>query len=244
VLRIALLVGAGALALAFAFAADALRGLPAERTLRSQVVERYALDAVQSWRPLHLIASELRETVVLWEDPAFYDHAGLSYAAIVDAISTNVRELRYARGGSTITQQVAKNLFLTRGKTIRRKLQDAVLARRLERVLSKDEILEIYLNIAEWGDHVSGAEAAAQQYFGVPATQLTWSQSALLAAILPNPRAFNPCVNAREATRRRDVILRRLRDERWISSTQYESDVAYPVRVSCVRERGAVAWRS
>ena len=178
------------------------------------------------------------------EDPAFYEHGGLSYAAIADAISINVRERRYARGGSTITQQVAKNLFLTRDKTIHRKLQDAVLARRLERVLSKDEILEIYLNTAEWGDEIAGAEAAARYYFKATAAQLTWSQSALLAAILPNPLAFSPCANPREATRRRDVILRRLRDERWISTTQFETDVSSPVLVSCVRKDGRTAWRA
>ncbi len=227
------------------FAADALRGLPAEGALRAQLVERYEPDAVRSWRPLHRIASELRETVMLWEDPAFYDHAGLSYAAIADAISINVRELRYARGGSTITQQVAKNLFLTRDKTIRRKLQDAVLARRLERVLSKDEILEVYLNIAEWGDDVFGAEAAARYYFDVPAAHLNWPQSALLAAILANPHVLNPCGTGRDAARRRrDVILRRLLDERWISTTQSETEIALPVLVSCVREGDRMARRS
>jgi monofunctional biosynthetic peptidoglycan transglycosylase len=187
----------------------------------------------RSWKPLGLIAAELRETVVLWEDPEFYDHDGLSYGAILLALRTDLREGRFARGGSTITQQVAKNLFLTRDKTVRRKLQDAVLARRLERVLSKEEILEVYLNSAEWGDGVHGAEAAAQFYFGVAATHLDWPQSALLAAILPNPHVLNPCVNAADATRRRDVILRRLHEENRISAVQHGEAVAAPPAVTC-----------
>ena len=235
--RAALLACVATLAMASVFAAESLRGLPSESALRAQLVERYAPEVVRTWRPLHLIASELRETVRLWEDPPFYEHPGLSYAAIVDAMTTDLREWRYARGGSTITQQVAKNVFLSREKTIRRKLQDVVLARRLERVLSKDEILEIYLNIAEWGDEVFGAEAAARYYFDIPAAHLSWPQSALLAAMLSNPHVLNPCGNGRDAARhRRDVILRRLRDERWISTTQYEANLSSPVHVSCVRE--------
>ena len=119
-----------------------------------------------------------------------------------------------------------------------------MLARRLERALSKDEILEVYLNIAEWGDDVFGAEAAAHYYFDVPAAHLNWPQSALLAAILANPHVLNPCGTGRDAARRRrDVILRRLRDERWISPTQYETEIALPVLVSCVREGDRTARR-
>jgi monofunctional biosynthetic peptidoglycan transglycosylase len=231
--RAALAIVCAALVGATAFATDALRGIPGQRDLRSQVVSRYTAEIARSWKPLRLISAELQESVVIWEDPEFYDHAGLSYGAIFLAVRTDLREGRFARGGSTITQQVAKNLFLTQDKTVRRKLQDAVLARRLERVLSKDEILEVYLNSAEWGDHVHGADAAARFYFDVEATHVDWPKAALLAAILPNPRLFNPCRNSAEAGRRRNVILLRLHEENRIDATQYALALATPIDVSC-----------
>jgi membrane peptidoglycan carboxypeptidase len=210
-------------------AVEPLLELPGGQQLRSQILSRYSPKMVRTWKPLWAISSQLQQSVIRWEDPTFFHHAGLSYGTILQALSENLRKLRYARGGSTITQQVAKNFFLTGEKTLRRKYQDAVLARRIEKVLSKEEILEVYLNSAEWGDNIHGAEAAARFYFGVSADQLYWSESALLAAILPNPHLFNPCVAREEALRRRNVLLDRLREDGRINEPDYRAAVATSV---------------
>ena len=211
-----------------------LATLPRATELRAQIAGRYSARMIRTWRPLWAISSQLQESVVMWEDPGFYYHAGLSYRDILRALSADIKAGHFVRGGSTITQQVAKNLFLTREKTLRRKYQDAILARRLESALSKTEILEVYLNIAEWGADVYGAEAAARYYFDISAQQLDWSQSALLAAILSNPHALNPCAAPDAANRRRDIVLARLRRERWMPEQDYAAALARPARPVCV----------
>ncbi|HYN10567.1 MAG TPA: biosynthetic peptidoglycan transglycosylase [Vicinamibacterales bacterium] len=220
---------------AVGIAVEPVLGLPAGDELRAQVVARYPREAIRSWKPLWFLAPTLTAAVVSWEDPAFYHHGGLSYPDMFEALKENLRQGRFARGGSTITQQVAKNLFLTRDKTLRRKLQDAVLARRLEKVLSKDEILEVYLNIAEWGPHVYGAEAAARFYFDVSANQLDWSQAALLVAMLPNPHLFSPCAPGADAEQRRNHVLEILFLNGTITSSEHERAAASPILVSCAQ---------
>lgn len=188
--------------------------LPSGEELRATLTARYPEQARKGWLPLHAISPRLREAVVAWEDPTFYDHSGFSYGATWQALKADVREGSYARGGSTISQQVAKNLFLTREKTLRRKFDDAILAHRLEQVLSKDEILEIYLNTADWGEGIYGAGAAAEHYFHKRAAEVDWAEAALLAALLQNPHAYAPCgPRAGEARRHRDMILRFLEQD-------------------------------
>lgn len=172
---------------------------------------------------------------MVWEDPGFYHHSGVSLGAMYEALSANLKAGAYERGGSTIPQQVVKNLFLTREKTLRRKFQDMVLARRLEQVLSKEEILEVYLNTAEWGENIHGAEAAARFYFGVSASDLNWQQAALLTGILANPRALNPCLHPAEATQRRNVVLGVLQKEGQITKEEYEAALGAPLGVVCGR---------
>ena len=213
---------------------DAVR-LPGAEELRSRITSRYSPGTARSWTPLWAISPQLRESVVIWEDPAFYHHSGVSLRMILGAVATDVKERRWARGGSTITQQVAKNLFLTREKTLRRKWRDALVARRLERVLSKDEILEVYLNTAEWGESVHGAREAARFYFGLPADRLDWAEAALLASVLPNPRALSPCGARADTAPRRDLILGRLHEEGRITREQHDRAVATPVVVRCRR---------
>ena len=138
--------------------------------------------------PLSRIAPRLAEAVVLSEDAAFFGHAGFDFREIRNAVVESVERGHLGRGASTITQQLAKNLFLGTERSLWRKAREAVLAMKLERALSKRRILALYLNVAEWGQGVFGAEAAAWSRFGVAAADLSTAQAALLAAMLPAPR--------------------------------------------------------
>ncbi|MGH9601052.1 MAG: transglycosylase domain-containing protein [Terriglobales bacterium] len=209
--------------------------LPSAVELRAQLASRSPPASRQSWKPLSSISPQLKESVVAWEDPGFYHHSGVSAGAMLEAFSANLKAGGYARGGSTIPQQVVKNLFLTREKTLRRKFQDVVLARRLEQVLSKEEILEVYLNTAEWGENIHGAEAAAGFYFGVSSAELDWKQAALLTGILPNPHTLNPCVHPAEATMRRNLVLAVLQKEGQITKEEYKAATAAPLGMVCGR---------
>ncbi len=138
--------------------------------------------------PLSRIAPRLAEAVVLSEDAAFFGHAGFDFRELGNAVAESVERGRLGRGASTITQQLAKNLFLGTERSLWRKVKEAVLAMKLERALGKRRILALYLNVAEWGEGVFGAEAAARTRFGASAAELTTAQAALLAAMLPAPR--------------------------------------------------------
>jgi monofunctional glycosyltransferase len=144
------------------------------------------------WVGLSQISPYLIQSVVEAEDARFFDHRGFDWENIWNALLTDFRERRIAGGGSTLTQQVARNLFLSPSRTPIRKLREAVLTYRLERDLTKARILELYLNIAEWGPGVYGAEAAAQAYFHKSAAELRLSEAVRLAAVLPNPRQLSP----------------------------------------------------
>ena len=127
-------------------------------------------------------------------------------------MEVNLERGEFARGASTITQQLAKNLYLSPSKNPLRKVRELLIARRLESELSKQRILELYLNVIEWGDGIYGAEAASQAYFGVPASRLGPAQAARLAAMIPNPRTvYNPKTNPRNVSRRQRVIQRYMR---------------------------------
>jgi membrane peptidoglycan carboxypeptidase len=178
--------------------------------------------------PLWAISTNLQTAVVLWEDPAFYHHSGLDYSEIVRATLINLRAGSYRRGASTITQQVAKNLFLGPEKTLHRKVREAILARRLERALTKDDILTLYLNVAEWGDGIVGAEVASRRYFGKSAADLDWAEAALLAGILPNPREWNPCKDPARAVQARHAVLTKLLSTQSIRQQEFRIADAAP----------------
>ena len=131
--------------------------------------------------PLSKISKNLRQAIVAVEDVRFYEHNGVDGVRVVAAIVEDVRQRRKAEGASTLTQQLARASFLTRDKTLRRKVKEAILAQRIEKVYSKDQILEFYLNKAYFGDGLYGAEAAARGYFGKPASDLTLPEAALIA---------------------------------------------------------------
>lgn len=147
------------------------------------------------WTPYAQISASLKRAVIASEDANFLEHDGVEWDAIRKAWTYNQRQeelgRKKRRGGSTITQQVAKNLFLSGSRTYWRKGQELILTYMIERVMSKERILELYLNIAEWGVGVFGAQAAARHYYGVSASKLTAAQSARLAAMLPNPRFYD-----------------------------------------------------
>jgi monofunctional biosynthetic peptidoglycan transglycosylase len=147
---------------------------------------------VQRWVPYARISPHLKRAVIAAEDANFMSHWGFDWEAMRRAHERNVREGEIMAGASTISQQLAKNLFLPSARAWWRKAQEAAITVMLETLLSKRRILEIYLNVAEWGDGVYGAEAAARYHYGVPAAALSPEQAARLAAMLPSPRSYTP----------------------------------------------------
>jgi monofunctional glycosyltransferase len=218
---IAVLAAAG-----FALLAYVYLTLPDVRILRTQnptttafmqLRERQAaadgkqLRHVHRWVPYSRISQNLKRAVLVAEDDAFWDHEGIDIEQIRRSIEINLERGAAVRGASTLTQQLAKNLYLSPSRDPFRKLRELIIARRLEAELSKARIFEIYLNVIEWGDGVWGAEAAARTYFGVPARALSAPQAALLAGAIINPRVLNPARPASRLLRRQRMLLGRMR---------------------------------
>ena len=173
---------------------------------RSDRIER-------SWVPLSAISPHLRQAVVAAEDDRFWEHGGIDWNATREAAKAAWKRQSNGkppkRGGSTITQQLAKNLYLSPERSYLRKIREAAIALRLERELTKNRILEIYLNSIEWGERVYGAEAASRRYFGKNAAALAPEEAAWLAAMIPGPRrALNPALHPERVARRQKKILR------------------------------------
>lgn len=165
---------------------------------------------VQRWVTYGRISPQLVRAVLVTEDGRFWQHDGLDYQQIKESLEVNLERGEFARGASTITQQLAKNLYLSPSKNPVRKLRELLIARRLEAELSKQRILELYLNVIEWGNGIYGAEAAARAYFKKPAAQLNASESALLAAAIANPRLMNPGSPTARLRRRQQMVMRRM----------------------------------
>jgi monofunctional biosynthetic peptidoglycan transglycosylase len=146
----------------------------------------------QQWVPYERISGHLKRAVIAAEDAKFLGHEGFDWEAIQKAYEKNLKKGKVIAGGSTISQQLAKNLFLSGSRTWWRKAQEAAITFMIETVMSKRRILEIYLNVIEWGNGVFGAEAAAQHHFGVPASAIGPEQAARLAAMVPSPRRYGP----------------------------------------------------
>ncbi|MFN0164729.1 MAG: monofunctional biosynthetic peptidoglycan transglycosylase [Burkholderiales bacterium] len=162
------------------------------------------------WVPYARISNHLKFAVVAAEDTAFVDHEGFDWSSIEKAFERNQKKGRVVAGGSTISQQLAKNLFLSGEKSYGRKAQEAIITWMMESRMDKRRILEIYLNVVEWGNGVFGAEAAARHYFGVPAAQLSREQAARMAAMLPRPRFYDNNRDSAHLSRRIPVILKRM----------------------------------
>ena len=172
------------------------RGLPVKRVMR--------------WQSYPRISRDLKRAVLTAEDAAFWQHEGVDFEQLQDSLQLDWRRGRFTRGASTITQQLAKNLYLSPSRNPLRKLRELILARRLEAELPKARILEIYLNVIEWGDGIYGAEAAARTYFGESASDLDPDQAALLAGAIINPRLYSPAHPNARLRRRQQLILRRM----------------------------------
>lgn len=177
---------------------DALREKRPEAQLKKQ------------WLPYTHISPHLKRALVAAEDGKFMQHYGFDWDGIQKAMEKNEKKGRAVAGGSTITQQLAKNLFLSPERSLLRKGEEAVITLMIEATWDKRRILEVYLNVIEWGNGVFGAEAAARHYYNIPASQLSAEQAARLAAMVPSPRFYDRNRNTPGLARKSDVILSRM----------------------------------
>ena len=180
------------------------------------------------WVPITSLPDIVIHAVVTAEDDTFFEHNGVNYKATWDALVHDVQKRRFARGGSTITQQMIKNVLLSKEKTITRKVREYVLARRAEEILTKRQILQIYLNEVEWGDNVYGIEAASRYYFDKHTSELTIGEAALLAGMLPNPHYYNPFKRPDKARDRQERVLGNMRQAKLITGEEYEAALHAP----------------
>ena len=164
------------------------------------------------WVPYAKISDSLKQALIAAEDAKFVDHEGFDWEGIQKAYEKNLKKGKIVAGGSTISQQLAKNLFLSGKRTPWRKLEEATITVMLEKMMDKERIFEIYLNVIEWGNGVFGAEAAARHYYHVSAAQLTAPQAAKLAAMVPNPRYYDKHREAKGLLRKTDIIMGRMGD--------------------------------
>jgi monofunctional biosynthetic peptidoglycan transglycosylase len=176
------------------------------------------------WTPSGRIPAEMKWAVILAEDANFYKHEGFDVKAIKNAIKYDLEKKSLKRGASTITQQTAKNLFLSREKSITRKLKEIYLAYRMEQELTKGRIIELYLNVVELGPMVYGIGHGAQYYFNKPASTMTPRECAFLSAMLPGPRvAYNPYKKLNKVLKRSDMILKFLRQKGVLGEAEYQA---------------------
>lgn len=190
------------------------------------------------WTPSSRIPPEMKWAVILAEDSNFYQHEGFDVKAIKNAIKYDLEKKSLKRGASTITQQTAKNLFLSREKTVTRKLKEVYLAWRMEQELTKGRIIELYLNVVELGPLVYGIGHGSQYYFGKPASALTPRECAFLAAMLPGPRlAYNPYKNLGKVLKRSDMILRLLRKRGVLSEGEYQAAIASELNIAGLQRK-------
>jgi monofunctional biosynthetic peptidoglycan transglycosylase len=167
-----------------------------------------------AWMPYSRISPHLKRAVVAAEDAKFFQHDGFDWDGIRKAYEKNLREGEIVSGGSTISQQLAKNLFLSGDRTWWRKAQEAVITVMIEVIMDKRRILELYLNVIEWGDAIFGAEAAARYHYGIAAAELAPAQAARLAAMVPSPRRYGPGHHTAYLERRTSTILARMNSVR------------------------------
>jgi monofunctional biosynthetic peptidoglycan transglycosylase len=236
------LVGLGALAVVVAWAwvrtaavdVNALaRHDPASTAIMRQRA-REAADAGRPWHPsrhwvpYESISPHLRRAVLIAEDDAFFSHDGLDWNEIQASARKDLATGRIARGGSTITQQLAKNLWLSTSRSPIRKLEEVFLAVRLEHALGKKRIFELYLNVIEWGDGVFGADAAARRWFHTSASGLNARESVRLAAVIINPRRYSPVEPPRRIERRIRIIAGRMRRRGELSESDWRGVLGLP----------------
>jgi monofunctional biosynthetic peptidoglycan transglycosylase len=219
------------------------RDLPDEKTIKryrpyvstevrgadGQLILSLSKNQNRLWKPLSSISPRLVEAVITAEDDTFFEHDGVRPEQIRKAFWDNLDAGRYKRGGSTITQQLAKNAFLSREKTLTRKVKEYFLARRIEKVLPKKRILELYLNLVEWGQGIYGAETAARHYFNKPARALNLAEGALLAGMLPNPRYYNPFERPDKVREKQKWVLDLMLHNKVIDADEHRAALQAPI---------------
>ncbi len=188
-------------------------------------------DKDQVWVNLSEISTSVREALIATEDPYFMRHSGIDYKQTWESVKDNLRVWRLVRGGSTITQQVAKNVFLSTEKTISRKIGEYFLARRIEKLLPKERILEIYLNEVGWGYGIYGVELASRYYLDKHAADLNTAESAFMVAMLRNPAAYNPYKNYERVMTRQRLVLKLLFRHKLINEKEYNEALSYKIEL-------------
>jgi len=213
--------------------------VPAETTyiydIKGKLLVGLHGEANRKFVSLDQISPHLKRAVLAIEDSYFYNHhgidpGGIGRAALVNWASGTVKE-----GGSTITMQLVKNLFLSRDRALSRKIAEAVLAIRLERILNKDQILELYLNQVYWGHNNYGVQTAAQSYFNKSAQDLTLAESALMAGLIQAPEKFSPFVDMNLARQKQRQVLRRMRELKWITKQEYDDALRQQIQLGKIK---------
>jgi penicillin-binding protein 1A len=184
--------------------------------------------------PLDKISPDLKRAVLAIEDSYFYSHRGVNPGAIIRAFMANWEKGETVEGGSTLTMQLVKNLFLTPKRNFSRKVAEAVLALRLEQILTKTQILELYLNQVYWGHNTYGVETAAESYFGKSSADLNLAESAMMAGLIQAPESLSPFIDYKKAKQRQYVVLRRMRDLQWITPQEEAAARKQPIRLGKV----------
>lgn len=240
-------VAGGLVGLALSF-----RNLPDVRVLRTYVptettyiydingtlLTRIHDEANREVVPLDNISPNLKRAVLAIEDSHFYLHHGINPGGVMRALVANIEQGETVEGGSTLTMQLVKNLFLSPNRSFSRKSAEAVLAIRMEQILEKNEILELYLNQVYWGHNLYGIETASQSYFNKPSSELTLAEGAMLAGIIQAPEEYSPFVNYPLAKQRQAVVLRRMRDLKWITAEEEAEARQQPLLVGRVTSFG------
>ncbi len=232
----------GSLAVAYFVAMSFFHSLPQTEKmqladLKTQAVKRVELKVVNKryrhhWVALKDISRDLLFAIVMSEDSTFFEHGGFNFDAMVDSLAENLRERRNASGASTISQQVVKNVFLESDKSYKRKIKEFLITRSLESKFSKNEILEVYLNIAEFGPDIYGVAAASEIYFRKRPIDMNAAEGALLAVLLPSPKRYYYAIVenrniSRQKKKRLERILRDMYYEEFISEADYQKYVRY-----------------
>lgn len=201
--------------------------VPATTALMQQRIDEASgegrtLKIRRQWIPLKRIPKHVLDAIIVAEDGTFYAHSGFDWFEVRESIKKNIEEGRAARGASTITQQLAKNLYLSTSKNPMRKLKEMSITFFLERRLSKHRILELYVNVIEWGNGIFGIEAASRAYFGKSASSLTVDEGARIAAVIPSPLRHSPDQNSRYVLRRKNIVLTRMAARNFVPETLEE----------------------
>jgi monofunctional biosynthetic peptidoglycan transglycosylase len=192
-----------------------------EMRIRSAKKAGKKLKILQKWVDFKIIPEMLKNTIRLSEDAGFYYHEGIDYYELKEAIKKNLKEGKKVRGGSTITQQLAKNLYLSTDKSYYRKIKEFFIAKKLEKKLSKDRIFVLYLNLIEFGSGIFGVEAASEFFFKKPVNQLNLTEIIRLAAVIPKPLRVSPLSDSRYLHWRANLLLDRLYKYKYISDKNY-----------------------